>query len=307
MIETIGEDALRSPVPGRPRGMLVTDLDGTLLGTDRRLADADRRALEALGEAGYLRAIATGRNPLSFLRAVGNDLPVDFVILSSGAAILDYRSRRYLRLLGLEAPEVWTAAELILTMDLDLMILDPLPDNHSFAHHPSSRPCPDYWKRIEIYEEHSRPLAPSGDPIDPVALRGLWPGAASQLLAMDPYDSGRNAHETVGARLQDYSVLRATSPLGGAATWIEIFPSAASKSRSSAWLAERFGLGAADVLAVGNDYNDLDLLAWGGASFVVANAPSDLLARFPAVASNDAGGVAEAVSRWRGDAPGKSW
>jgi hydroxymethylpyrimidine pyrophosphatase-like HAD family hydrolase len=54
----------------------------------------------------------------------------------------------------------------------------------------------------------------------------------------------------------------------------------------------------ADVLAVGNDYNDLDLLEWGGSSYVVANAPADLLARFPAVASSDAAGVADAVARW---------
>ena len=94
-------------------------------------------------------------------------------------------------------------------------------------------------------------------------------------------------------------MLRATSPLGGAATWIEVFPAAASKSRSSAWLAERLGLGAAEVLAVGNDYNDLDLLEWGGTSFVVGNAPEELLARFASVASNDAGGVADAVRRWR--------
>lgn len=299
MIETLDEDALQSPLPGRPRGMLVTDLDGTLLRTDRKLAETDRKALEALGKEGYLRVIATGRNPLSFLRAVGDDLPVDYVILSSGAAILDFRSRRYLRLLALEPPEVWTAAELVLAMDLDLMILDPLPDNHSFAYHPGSRPCPDYWKRIEIYQEHSRPLAGAGGQIHPSAVRDLWPGAASQLLAMDPYDSGRNAHESVRERLPGHTVLRATSPLGGAATWIEIFPSAASKSRSSAWLAQRFGLDAADVLAVGNDYNDLDLLEWGGVSFVVSNAPPDLLARFPAVRSNDAGGVADAVSRWR--------
>jgi hydroxymethylpyrimidine pyrophosphatase-like HAD family hydrolase len=299
MIEILDENAWHAANPVRPRGMLVTDLDGTLLGSDRRLAETDRLALEALGKAGYLRVIATGRNPHSFLRATGDDLPVDFVILSSGAAILDYRSRRYLRILGLEPEEVWTAAELIVKLDLDLMILDPLPDNHSFAYHPSSRPCPDYWKRIEIYEEHSRPLTGEGKAIHHSAVRDLWSGVASQLLAMDPYDSGRNAHETVKERLPDYTVLRATSPLGGAATWIEVFPSAASKSRSSAWLAQRFGLGAADVLAVGNDYNDLDLLEWGGASYVVANAPPDLLSRFAAVATNDAGGVAEAVSRWR--------
>jgi hydroxymethylpyrimidine pyrophosphatase-like HAD family hydrolase len=49
---------------------------------------------------------------------------------------------------------------------------------------------------------------------------------------------------------------------------------------------------------VGNDYNDLDLLGWSATRFVVANAPRELRARFPTVASNNDGGVAEAADRW---------
>jgi hypothetical protein len=305
MIETVDLAALSSPVAGRPRGMLVTDLDGTLFGSGHRLADADREALEALGADGFLRVVATGRNPHSFLRASGDGLPIDFAVLSSGAAILDFRTRAYVRILSLEATEVWTAAEVILSLDLDLMILDPLPDNHHFAHNPSSRPCPDFWKRIEIYREHARPLQTGLLPLAASEIPALWPGRASQLLAMDPYDSGKNAHETVKERLAGYTVLRATSPLGGEATWIEVFPSASSKSLTSAWLADRFGLGASDVLAVGNDYNDLDLLHWAGTSFVVANSPPELLSRFATVASCDEAGVAGAIGRWRSSRDGR--
>jgi hydroxymethylpyrimidine pyrophosphatase-like HAD family hydrolase len=287
--------------------MLVTDLDGTLFGGSRSLGPADRRALEGLGAAGYLRVVATGRNPHSFLRAVGDDLPIDFAVLSSGAAILDYRSRRFVRTVSMEATEVWGAGELLLALDLDLMILDPLPDNHSFAYHPSSRPCPDYYKRIEIYREHARPLCPDGRPVAPADIRALWTGEASQLLAIDPYEHGKSAHATAAAGLPELTVLRATSPLGGEATWIEVFPWAASKSRSSGWLAERLGVERADVLAVGNDYNDLDLLEWGGTSFVVANAPAELLARFPVVSSSDAAGVADAVARWMASRGERIW
>jgi hypothetical protein len=46
MIETLDENAWHTANPVRPRGMLVTDLDGTLLGSDRRLAETDRLALE---------------------------------------------------------------------------------------------------------------------------------------------------------------------------------------------------------------------------------------------------------------------
>jgi len=52
-------------------------------------------------------------------------------------------------------------------------------------------------------------------------------------------------------------------------------------------------------MAVGNDYNDLDLLRWAAKSFVVNNAPGELLARFPAVRSGDESDFSEAVALWQ--------
>ena len=42
--------------------MLVTDLDGTLLDSASRLSSRNRVALEALGAAGVVRVVATGRS-----------------------------------------------------------------------------------------------------------------------------------------------------------------------------------------------------------------------------------------------------
>ncbi len=52
----------------------------------------------------------------------------------------------------------------------------------------------------------------------------------------------------------------------------------------------------AEVVAVGNDYNDRDLLEWAEHAYVVANAAPPLKARYRVVASNDAQGFAEAVA-----------
>ncbi|MCP4045415.1 MAG: HAD hydrolase family protein, partial [Gammaproteobacteria bacterium] len=66
----------------------------------------------------------------------------------------------------------------------------------------------------------------------------------------------------------------------------------------ASWLASRLDTDPADIMAIGNDYNDLDLLEWAQQSFVVENAPIELKSRFQQVASNDNGGVAEAVEHW---------
>ncbi len=80
--------------------------------------------------------------------------------------------------------------------------------------------------------------------------------------------------------------------------WIEIFPENVSKGQTTAWLAEMYGLGPDNSLAVGNDFNDEDLLEWTRNAFVVANAPQELRQKFREVPSNDECGITEAVQRW---------
>ena len=87
-----------------------------------------------------------------------------------------------------------------------------------------------------------------------------------------------------------------TSPLDHRSRWIEIFPPAASKSLAAEWLRTRHGVDHDEVVAVGNDYNDRDLLEWARHAYVVANAAPSLRARYAVVASNDDEGFAEAMA-----------
>ncbi len=47
------------------RGMVVTDLDGTLLQTRRRISDVDTGTLEKLQKRGIILVVATGRSHFS--------------------------------------------------------------------------------------------------------------------------------------------------------------------------------------------------------------------------------------------------
>ena len=93
-------------------------------------------------------------------------------------------------------------------------------------------------------------------------------------------------------------VCRTTSPLDGRSVWLEVFGPQTSKSQGAAWLAKREGVDRARVFALGNDYNDIDLLEWAGASVVVDNAPEDMRSRFTRVPANDREGFSRGVSDW---------
>ncbi len=77
--------------------------------------------------------------------------------------------------------------------------------------------------------------------------------------------------------------------------WIEIFSRGTSKGNAVSWLSNYLGISRENTIAIGNDYNDEDLLSWVDRGFVVNNAPSDLKNRFHTVASNNNCGVTEAI------------
>ena len=113
------------------------------------------------------------------------------------------------------------------------------------------------------------------------------------------HDPVEPSSDQVASLLPDLTVIRTTSPLDHRSTWIEVFPREVSKSQAAAWLAARHGIRRGDVCAVGNDYNDRDLLEWAGSSYVVANAAPELRTRHDVVAAGGHCGVAEAIRRWR--------
>jgi hydroxymethylpyrimidine pyrophosphatase-like HAD family hydrolase len=95
------------------------------------------------------------------------------------------------------------------------------------------------------------------------------------------------------------NVVRTTSAINKSRTWAEILPSTVSKAQAIAWVAGAPGVPREATVAIGNDYNDIDMLQWAGLGLVVANAPEPLKAAFESsVASCCEGGVAELLNKW---------
>jgi HAD superfamily hydrolase (TIGR01484 family) len=268
-------------------GLFVMDFDGTLLRSDRTFSSIDLDALRQLSEKGVVRAIATGRSLYSFNTVDVVDLPVDFVIFSMGAGVLQKVGGKIVRKVILEPHKAKQACKVLIDNRLDFMIHRAIPDNHKFSYFRSNQGNEDFERRLQLYSQFAVPLEDSTDGFGP----------ATQLLAVVPDQRSHAALEKVRGDLPNLSIIRTTSPLDGKATWIEIFPSEVSKSLTVAWLAEEFNVEKNKIVSIGNDYNDLDLLEWTATSFVVDNAPDDLKGRFTPVASNNNGGVAEAARR----------
>lgn len=251
--------------------MVISDLDGTLYQRGGSFSSGDLQTLESLSKKGITRVIATGRSLYSLKKVVSPDFPIDYLIFSSGAGIMDWRSKELLKKVeSLKGTEVKKAALLLKRMDLDFMIHRPIPENHFFTYYPSGRDNPDFESRCLIYREFADPGS--------LPIRQFPP--ACQLLAVENGNHRESLYEEIKKKLKYQKVIRTTSPLNDRSTWIEIFPKTVSKGLAASWLSARLGLKADRVMALGNDYNDLDLLHWAGDSYVVESSPAELKEHF---------------------------
>ncbi|MBU1567209.1 MAG: Cof-type HAD-IIB family hydrolase [Proteobacteria bacterium] len=277
--------------------LFITDLDGTLLNDHRQIAPENLAALTRMRRAGITVALATGRSNYSLamlMEKLGYDgpesvLPVDYIIFSTGAGVMDYPGGRIMRSVSLALEDVLSISSVLEQLGLDYMAHMPVPDTAHFLYSQHHQENPDFLRRLDIYKSYAAPLTPA-------ALAAF--GGATEVLCIVPGECGHEIAARLTEIFKQFSVIKATSPLDGKSLWIEIFAPAVSKSQAARWLVEELSIKPEMVCAVGNDYNDEDLLHWAGESFVVANSPQVLQTQFQTVASNNHGGIAEAVARW---------
>jgi HAD superfamily hydrolase (TIGR01484 family) len=262
--------------------MVVTDLDGTLLPSGGVFSERNIEHLDRLGEANVIRTIATGRSLFSARRVLPLDMPIDYLVFSTGAGIYDWRAQELLWTSAFTDSQARDVSSALIDLDLDFMLHEASPRNHHFAYHYHSKANSDFEMRLSRYVDFAQPLEAD------IAFR------ASQAVAIVPQD-GESIIEDVRLRLPHFSVIRATSPLDGQSTWIEVFPPDVSKARAAQRIADWWEHDRAHSVTVGNDFNDLDMLKWSGRAYVVGNAPRELINEFIAVAKDVDDGFAEAV------------
>jgi len=271
---------------GGIEAVVATDFDGTLLRSDHTVSDLSKNTLLKLGEMSILRVIVTGRSLFSLNKVLTHDVPVDYLIASSGAGIYCRESRQLIYNTSLTTGDTEIIGNKLVDIGCDFMVHYPLPDNHKFLYHKKNDLNLDYQKRYELYENHGAPLNNLSELSD----------GSSQFLVIDLPDG--ELYKDIESLLDGYTVIRTTSPLDHQSSWIEIFPLKTDKGKTLKILTEIYHLGASDVLSIGNDFNDVHMLRWADTSRVVANAHGDLKAEFKTVSSNDNEGFSEAVEEW---------
>lgn len=274
-------------LPDSPRGLLATDLDGTLA-VDDVICDDDLAAADNLRSAGIGVLVITGRNRYS-LRAVGRLWDAaDEVLFSSGAGLLEGPEGAGVERARLSGGDVECISGILDDAGEDYCVLDPVPLNHYFRWkvHRRRGENPDFDARMEVYAEWGRPAGDGGGCAGDA-------GGAGQVLVIRP--PGEAPGLGLLDALSEWSVVFGTSPLDGESSWMEIFPRGLNKGSALERRCMEKGIARERVLVLGNDYNDCAMLEWGSRGRVVAGAPEALRAAFPVLPPAGRGGFAAAA------------
>jgi len=98
----------------------------------------------------------------------------------------------------------------------------------------------------------------------------------------------------VRARIADIEMPAGVDMIASKLTaWLDLLPIGVSKAATAIEITKRLGIDASEVLAIGDDFNDIDMLHWAGRGVAMTGSPSPVLAVADAMTADvDNDGVA---------------
>ena len=255
-------------------GLIGIDVDGTLLDSDGRMPEANRDAIHEAVARGIHVSLVTGRS-FPFARPVADVLPPTLSLIVSNGAVeraMDGATlaRRLLdRRVALSILAATRGrrdcAAVIFDRDAERQVVFESMD----WNHPGRKA---YWARNRSLIAQCVPLEEALDE-DPIQV--MFNGGVGEMRELS--EALRSGEVPGGARLQadDYAV-SLTEYVHRDFSLIDITAPTATKGRALAWRAERLGLAPAQVMAVGDNFNDVEMLEYAGVPVVMANAVEGL-------------------------------
>jgi hypothetical protein len=250
----------------RWRGLLATDLDGTLLDAEGNLPPANGAALQRAEAEGIAVAIVTGRRRSTVRRERGKLSGIRYrLAVSSGSLVLaeDNETPEAVRTLSWDAVASLAADARLRQGSLLCITLPPEAEGgaeeaESFIHAPGTRDFltshapwkPETWTRADPEEARRRPLLHVA----------LVLGGREEAEAVAP---------AAAAHFGDAATVRVVRRPYGEGAMVEAAPSG-GKGLAIRHLAPRLGVAAERTAAVGDDMNDVDLLDAAACRFAVA-------------------------------------
>ena len=256
-----------------PVRLVAIDMDGTLLPTfAQAISPRNAQALRAAQQAGITVAIATGRRvayTVPLLEGLG--LRTDMPLITSNGAVTrtlggeaidrcQLPSRIARGLCGLLRP----FGVLVFTFDRPgrgELVVEDLEQAHG---------------RIALWVAANRSAIEIVRPLEDALNNGDDPiqgMVAGSLSKMGKAERALNASEWSGS----CECVKTEYP-GSDLSILDLMPHGVSKGKALENLARRLGVDRKETMAIGDNWNDVDMIEWAGQGVIMGNAADDLRA-----------------------------
>ena len=270
--------------------LIAIDIDGTLLDSNWQLPTANVEALVAASERGIEIVPATGRR-FPFAREICAQLPVPWTLIASNGAVIKTDTGHTLAHQNLPTD---TALEILAAAgnarDTALLLFDAegpgeiITENASTSHAPLAK----YFERnshllLEVarLEDalHTNPLQVMfAGPVEP--MRALW----STLEA---------------AECRPRVNIARTEYIDRDLTMVDVLAAGCHKGAALEQLCEIRGFEPSQVMAIGDNFNDLEMLEFAGTPVLMGNSdPKIRRDGWHITGTNDEAGVAQAIDKF---------
>lgn len=281
--------------------LLALDLDGTTLNSLGTVSAENRLAIKAAEEAGVLVTIATGRR-FRDARPIGLELELNAPLISHNGGLLKYSET--LHTVHCSLLDTDTALKIVSVgrqIGGDALVsVDP----HGFGKLLFDRVSDDNIP-LKKYIRWAENLHGGGAGREGVEHVGSLSEAVQQNEVVHISFSGncarmREVQATLKSELRGTVTILSTIYEDRDFTLLDILPPDASKGLGVKHLAELHGFTAENVMVIGDNFNDVEMLEYAGTPIVMGNADPGLLERseFYTTLSNDEHGVADAIDRF---------
>ena len=270
--------------------LLAVDIDGTLLDSRGRLPDAHRDVLVDAVARGIDLGLVTGRS-FHFARPIADLLPIPLTLVVNNGAVVKRKSgeTEIRHLLSREAAQV-VLAETRHLEDSVAVVFDR-PDERQIVFermdwsHPNRR---GYYEKNKAFISQTAALVSEVLVDDPIQV--MFNGSVAPMRTLAAALRALPVADRISVALTEYEPRHFSL--------VDVNAAGCSKGTTLARWASSRGVTPDEVMAVGDNFNDVEMLDFAGVAVVMGNATDALKSRgYILAGTNDENGLAEAVRR----------
>lgn len=281
-----GLETLEEP-SSMPIRLIALDIDGTLLNPRGEVTPRTRAALDEAQQRGILVALVTGRR-FGSARPVVEDLGLSVPLVSHNGALT--KNVVTLDTIGFHPLNDETAREVVKIgrqHGIDMICCDDPHGIGVMVIEQISAANRAMHRYLERYQDSVQEVDDLLDYLDHAPIQIMFSGKC------DPLDEFSEHLQTeLAGRVQLFKTRYRSVDL----TILDAISSEASKGESVAEIALQYGIDHSEIMAIGDNHNDLTMLRRAGLGIVMDNAEDELKTMgFALTASNAEDGVAIAI------------